>query len=63
MPKRGILIGEIGQYDKYKTTHTSFSINFDDSVDRTAETDENEKHDMQPGSRIGVNIWMIQRSY
>lgn len=24
---------------------------------------KNEKHDMQPGSRIGVNIWMIQRSY
>lgn len=24
---------------------------------------KNEKQDMQPGSRIGVNIWMIQRGY
>ena len=24
---------------------------------------KNEKHDMQPGSRIGLNIWMIQRGY
>ncbi|ENK0564035.1 ATP-binding protein, partial [Escherichia coli] len=31
---------EIEQYDKYKTIHTSFSIDFDDSVDKTAETDE-----------------------
>lgn len=38
--QRAFSIGEIGQYDKYKTTHTSFSINFDDSVDKTAETDE-----------------------
>ncbi len=34
------MIGEIGQCDKYKTIHTSFSIDFDDSVDKTAETDE-----------------------
>ncbi|WP_183060129.1 AAA domain-containing protein [Salmonella enterica] len=40
LPKGAFSIGEIGQYDKYKTTHTSFSINFDDSVDKTAETDE-----------------------
>ncbi|HAI2662092.1 TPA: DNA helicase [Escherichia coli] len=40
LPKGAFSIGEIGQYDKYKTTHTTFSINFDDSVDKTAETDE-----------------------
>ncbi|EPT4124997.1 AAA domain-containing protein [Escherichia coli] len=40
LPKGAFSIGEIGQYDKYKTTHTTFSINFDDSVDNTAETDE-----------------------
>lgn len=40
MPKGAFSIGEIGQYDKYKTIHTSFSINFDDSIDKTAETDE-----------------------
>ncbi|WP_407304293.1 AAA domain-containing protein [Enterobacter hormaechei] len=40
LPKGAFSIGEIEQYDKYKTTHTSFSINFDDSVDNTAETDE-----------------------
>ena len=61
MPKGAFSIGEIGQYDKYKTTHTTFSINFDDSVDKTAETDEERKNDMQPCSRSGVNIWMIQR--
>ncbi|EPL1118264.1 TPA: ATP-binding protein [Citrobacter freundii] len=40
LPKGAFSIGEIEQYDKYKTTHTSFSINFDDSVDKTTETDE-----------------------
>ncbi|EMV3829648.1 DNA helicase, partial [Escherichia coli] len=40
LPKGAFSIGEIGQYDKYKTIHTSFSINFDDSIDKTAETDE-----------------------
>ncbi|EMU6650328.1 DNA helicase, partial [Escherichia coli] len=40
LPKGAFSIGEIGQYDKYKTTHTTFSINFDDSVDKTAETHE-----------------------
>ncbi|EIV3313366.1 DNA helicase, partial [Escherichia coli] len=40
LPKGAFSIGEIGQYDKYKTIHTSFSIDFDDSVDKTAETDE-----------------------
>ena len=40
LPKGAFSIGEIEQYDKYKTTHTSFSINFDDRVDKTAETDE-----------------------
>ncbi len=40
LPKGAFSIGEIELYDKYKTTHTSFSINFDDSVDNTAETDE-----------------------
>ncbi|HAL1690699.1 TPA: helicase, partial [Escherichia coli] len=40
LPKGAFSIGEIEQYDKYKTTHTSFSIKFDDSVDNTAETDE-----------------------
>lgn len=61
LPKGAFSIGEIGQYDKYKTIHTSFSIDFDDSVDKTAETDEERKHDMQPCSRSGVNIWMIQK--
>ncbi|EFD1696130.1 DNA helicase, partial [Escherichia coli] len=40
LPKGAFSIGEIGQYDKYKTIHTSFSINFDDGIDKTAETDE-----------------------
>ncbi|EGT6706876.1 DNA helicase, partial [Escherichia coli] len=40
LPKGAFSIGEIEQYDKYKTIHTSFSIDFDDSVDKTAETDE-----------------------
>lgn len=40
LPKGAFSIGDIGQYDKYKTIHTSFSINFDDSIDKTAETDE-----------------------
>ncbi len=40
LPKGAFSIGEIEQYDKYKTTHTSFSIDFDDGVDKTAETDE-----------------------
>ncbi|EFB3795499.1 DNA helicase [Escherichia coli] len=40
LPKGAFSIGEIGQYDKYKTIHTSFSINCDDGIDKTAETDE-----------------------
>ncbi len=62
LPKGAFSIGEIGQYDKYKTIHTSFSINFDDSIDKTAETDEErEARYAALQQEWRFNIWMIQR--
>ncbi|MFZ3711487.1 hypothetical protein, partial [Salmonella enterica] len=40
LPKGAFSIDEIEQYHKYKTKHTSFSINFVDPVDKTPDTDE-----------------------
>lgn len=61
LPKGAFSIGEIEQYDKYKTTHTSFLSTLMTALIRPPKQMKNEKHDMQPGSRIGVNIWMIQK--
>ena len=58
LPKGAFSIGEIGQYDKYIPRSLSTLMT---ALIRLPKRMKNGKHDMQPCSRSGVNIWMIQR--